>query len=286
MTGGGCGIVVGGVDLFERFGLRLTGESSVGPPPLKRYEVDVPGGDGSIDLTDALAGGPAYGNRECELVLRGSFATAAEFERARTGLSNLLHGRRLDFELGADPGYTYAGRFEVAEAGLRTRSACVRLKVTADPYKLKEARTYRVNAAGGIVVTLESGRMPVCPTWEFASETIVAAGGVSARMQPGSYRVNDLWLREGTNEVYVNSYLGDGNVPSGRYAADAASAHAGRRLSDLIWEGVRSGAVAASDWGLDTLEMHGEERVVDAEFSVDAGSEKYAVYIRYDWKDL
>lgn len=286
MSVGGCRAVVGGVDLQERFGLVMTDESVLGPPPLKRCEVDVPGGDGSIDLSDALSGGPVYGNREHSLVLRMEVGGPREFERVKTEVSNLLHGRRLRYELTCDPGYSYEGRFEVDEYYSRLRSGCIRLKVAADPYKLREACTYRVNAAGGIVVTLESGRRPVCPTFEFSSETIVACGDVVAQMQPGSYKVNDLWLHEGVNELYLNSYLGHGNVAAERYRGAVIADHARNRISDLIWEGVRSGAVTVSDWTLDTVEMHANERIIDAEFSVDGDSDRYAVFIQYDWKDL
>lgn len=282
----GCRAVVGGVDLQERFGLVMTDESVLGPPPFKRCEVDVPGGDGSIDLSDALSGGPVYGNREHVFVLRMEVGGPREFERVKTEVSHLLHGRRLRYELTCDPGYSYEGRFEVDEYYSRMRSGCIRLKVAADPYKLKERCTYRVNAAGGIVVTLESGRRPACPTFEFASETIVACGDVVAQMQPGSYKVNDLWLHEGVNELYLNSYLGEGNVAAEEHMGVVVEDVWDRRVSDLMWEGVRGGAALVEDWERDTVEMHWDERVVDAEFAVSAESERYAVYVQYEWEDL
>lgn len=279
----GCRLVVGGVDLQKEYGLVLTDESEVSPPKLKRYETDVPGG-GAIDLTDALSGDAAFAPREMSLVL--ALDVDGGFERVKTSLSSLLHGRRLDFRLTSDPDYTYTGRFEIDEYYCKMHAGRIKVGVRADPYKLLKTCAYRVNAAGGIVVTLESGRMPVCPVFEFSSETIVAAGDVYARMQPGTYRVNDLWLREGVNEVYLNSYLGPGNVPMSRYASSAIEDCRTRRVSDLMWEGIRGGAVLIGDWELDTVAMHEGTLLIEAQHAVSADSERYAVYIEYDWKDL
>ena len=46
------GVVVNGVDLEARYGLRLTGDSEFGPPAPKSYLLDLPGGDGSLDVTE------------------------------------------------------------------------------------------------------------------------------------------------------------------------------------------------------------------------------------------
>ena len=276
-------MVIGGYRAFDDLGLKLLRDMQLGEPEPKFEYIDIPGGNGVIDLTEASAGDVLYSNREHSF----SFDVDGDFEAERTRIANLIHGRRLEYTVPVDPGYVYTGRFRLDEsAEIRPGRGRIKLSVDADPYKLKETCTYRLNAAGGIVVTLESGRMPVCPVFEFASETIIACGEVYARMQPGSYKVNDLWFREGVNEIYINSYLGHGNVAAERYADAAVSDYAARRISDLIWEGVRSGAVIASDWALDTVMMHGDERIADSAFAVGAEDERYAVYVQYDWKDL
>lgn len=256
------------------------------PPQGKFYTIDIPGGNGVIDVTEALAGDVVFSNRRHVITMTHE-NPEVDFERVKTKVMNAWNGRRLKYRLSRDPGYTYDGRFSVtAFSDDFEPFPVITVTIDAQPYKSKGVQTFRVNAAGGIVVTLESGRMPVCPTFEFASETIVDANGCFARMQPGSYKINDLWLSEGTNEIYLNSYLGDGNVPMSTYADDLIGDYARNRISDLIWDGVRAGAVLISDWELDTIGMHAGERIVDAEFGVSAESERYAVYIDYDWRDL
>lgn len=282
----GCRLVVGGVDLCERFGLYLTDESVTGPPPLKRYEVDVPGGDGTIDLTDALTGEPVYSNRECSFVLRSEVASPSEFERIKTGLSNLLHGRRLDYGLTADPGYTYTGRFEVDEYYSKMRSGCIRLKVTADPYKLKETVTYRVNAAGGVTVDLPCGRRRVCPTIEVGRSALVSMGGRTWRLEPGASRIRDLWLSGEANEVTVDTYPGYCVTYWTDYAEKTWADLAGKR-----WSAIGAGgrplqeSPAWTDYAGKTWAGLAGKRWVELMHPAAPGDE-YAAYIQYDWEDL
>ena len=50
----------------------------VGLPDIKTQSESVPGADGEIDLTDALTGGPVFGNRQIKL--RFCFAPTGDFE--------------------------------------------------------------------------------------------------------------------------------------------------------------------------------------------------------------
>lgn len=278
-------VTVDGVPLCATFGLIMQ-SCSEGEPEPKTYEVDVPGGNGSLDLTEALSGDVVFANRKFEFAFAFPDGRSVLSEML-TRLRSFLHGRRLPFELSWDEGYEYAGRFSVSSIErIAKRAGTIAVSASVEPYKLKETCTYRVNAAGGIVISLESGRMPVCPTFEFASETIVACGDAYARMQPGSYRVNDLWLHEGVNEIYLNSYLGDGNVTAERYMGDAVAMHAGERISDLIWDGVRGASLVVEDWANDTVSMHERELIVDTAHAVETDTEKFAVYVQYPWKDL
>lgn len=276
---------IDGAPLCASFGLVLMSCEETEPAP-KTYVVNIPGGNGVLDLTESLSGDTAYQNREFRFVL-AAFDGRVELSRILTRLRSFLHGKRLTFAVSWDEGYEYIGRFSVAEsARVAKTSGTITLAVDAEPYKLKETCTYRVNAAGGIMIALESGRMPVCPTFEFASETIVACGDTYAQMQPGSYKVNDLWLHEGINEIYLNSYLGDGNVTAERYQDDTIAMHADERISDLIWEGVRGAALTIEDLVNDTIAMHADDLIIDTAHAVSTDTEEFAVYINYPWKDL
>lgn len=280
------GVTIGGKHTYRDLGLVLVdGSEKIGLPEIQTYNIEVPGRDGLLDLTEALNGEVAYKNRECSW----QFADAREYgERtaALVELANMLHGRKLAFKLDDRPEYTGTGRF-TAEIGENRRGYTVlNVKADCEPYFSKGVKTLRVNAAGGIKITVESGRKPVCPTFEFQSETIVLADGIHARMQPGTYKVSDLWLHQGRNEIYLNSYLGYGNVPISKYAESPISEHKDALISDLMWEGVRGAAVQVEDWASDTVRAHADTIIGEAEYTVSTDSEEFAVYIQYDWSDL
>lgn len=85
----------------------------VSAQPKTRY-IDIPGANGSIDLTDALAGRASLSNRE------GSFEfyvlndySGYNWVRVYREVSNYLHGRKMRMTLEDDPNYYYEGRFSV-----------------------------------------------------------------------------------------------------------------------------------------------------------------------------
>ena len=282
----GKGVRIGGKHTFRDLGLILIdGSESIGLPEVQSYTIEVPGRNGLLDLTEALNGEVAYKNRVCSW----QFADAREYgERtaALVELANMIHGRKLDFVLDDRPEYTGTGRFTAEIEENYKGYTILNVEADCEPYFSKGTKTLRVNAAGGIKVTVESGRMPVCPTFEFQSETIVSADGVYARMQPGTYKVNDLWLHQGKNEIYINSYLGDGNVPISTFENAPISAYANFLISELMWEGIRGAAVKIEEWVQDTIILQQGTVIGETEYAVNTDTEQFAVYINYEWSDL
>jgi hypothetical protein len=220
------------------FGLLLSDAKLPLPAPKTAF-VDVPGGDGAIDLSEALGGGAVYADREMEFVFHP--VGAVGIEQLKTQLAARFHGRSLPFSIDTDPGYTYVGRFCVeAEADGNGTVDRIIIKVVARPYKSKGARTLVFNAAGGVIVNLPAGRRRVCPVFEFKTEAFVQMGEVYARMQPGTWQVRGLFISGQSNEVYVNSLLGTGDMTWGDLADSCASfaqLHA-KRWSDLAWRDI------------------------------------------------
>ena len=168
-------LIVNGVDLSIRFQMVLLDGYTLEPPEPKTYTVDIPGGNGVIDLTEALTGDVAYKNRKQEFTF--AVIDVKNFEKVKTEVSNFLHGRAFDYTMTMDPGYTYHGRFSVDsyshEAYANGLLGQFKIKVDADPYKLKEHCAYRLNATGGKLYRFESGRRPVHPTIECTQPTII-----------------------------------------------------------------------------------------------------------------
>ena len=93
-------LIVDGTDLTTKYGLILADGYALDPPEPKTYTVDIPGGDGVIDLTDSLLGDTAYKNRKMELEFYIIGLTdAQEFEAKMTDVKRYLHGNHLISEL-------------------------------------------------------------------------------------------------------------------------------------------------------------------------------------------
>ena len=97
-------LIVNGVDLSIRFQMVLLDGYTLEPPEPKTYTVDIPGGNGVIDLTEALTGDVAYKNRKQEFTF--AVIDVKNFEKVKTEVSNFLHGRAFDYTMTMDPGYT------------------------------------------------------------------------------------------------------------------------------------------------------------------------------------
>lgn len=82
------------------------------PPTVKTNMVNIPGGDGVLDLTTAIAGRPTYNNRT------GSWTFYVQngyrdWSALYSEIMVYLHGQEYRAILEDDPGYFYEGRFSV-----------------------------------------------------------------------------------------------------------------------------------------------------------------------------
>ena len=202
-------LIVDGVDLSITFGLVLLDGYTLSPPEPKTYTVDIPGGDGVIDLTQSLTGDVAYNNREQEFNF--VVVNPQDFEQVKTKFSNFLHGKEFDYQITMDPDYTYHGRFTVTDYAHSKYAypgivGTFTVSVSAEPYKLKKKMSYSLNATGGKMFRLESGRKPVHPIIECTQPCKVRWNDKVVQVPTGTYRLNDVLFTEGFNEIYINSF--------------------------------------------------------------------------------
>ena len=290
-------ISVGGVDLGARFGAFLTSDTTLPAPEPKAYTVDIPGGNGCIDLTEALTGDVAFKNRSITLSL--AFPDVGDWEAVKTEVYSMLHGRRLPFILGCDPGYTYTGRFAVKSDGFLgsfpSGTGVMSVSVDADPYKLRERCSYRLNATGGRLYRLESGRRPVHPTIECDSACWVTWQGKTITVPPGAFVLRDVVFREGWNEIYVNSQplwlelwgdLSEGGKDAMTWGQAGAFRWDGLHRLGLAEDAPQCWAdVADSRWA--DLGAGGADPRRWTELDYRHGTvADSTVYLSYDWEDL
>lgn len=304
-------LIVNGVDLSERFGMILADGYTLAPPSLKTYTVDIPGGNGKLDLTESLLGNTAYNNREHEFVfyvvdpddtdiiqidsglVKTVRTSVRNYESLKTEISNFLHGKSFDYLMTMDPGYTYHGRFSISEYNHSMYAngllGAIKVKIDANPFKMKEAQVYRIDGLGGRTVYLASGRMRVRPTIESDGLVKVIHKNKLVVLQQGSWTINDLLFEDGTNEIYFNTYdirnlkwgdLKTNSVTWGDFKT--------RRLYEW-YKSNGDGTYVIKTWAdlsEKTWSDMSVEKWVDQSYLTDVDVSIKPVYIKYDWGDL
>lgn len=81
-------------------------------PTQKTQYIDIPGADGSIDLTESLTPYPVYNNRtgSLEFIVMNGYES---WDVKLSMINNFLHGKKMRAILEDDPSYYYEGRFTV-----------------------------------------------------------------------------------------------------------------------------------------------------------------------------
>lgn len=104
------------------------------PPATKTQYVDLPGGNGQIDLTEALTGYPVYENRtgSHEFYVENGYK---EWSDLYSEIMNYLHGKSMEAFLEDDPYYVYVGRFEVNEWKSDKWNSIITIDYNVYPYK-------------------------------------------------------------------------------------------------------------------------------------------------------
>lgn len=278
-------LTIGDKNTFEDFGLTIT-NWKLKPPEPKTYYIDIPGGDGAIDLTTALTGDVFYRNRSQKFTFQLLYPE--DYEKVKTELSNYLHGKHFQYRIDFDPDYVYEGRFSINSYDSVPNKGIIVIDIDADPYKTKEKITFRVNAAGGITVRLPSGRKAVSPIIEVYRKSIVSMGDLVVILGPGTWQIPDLWFTMGYNELYINTYIDNsGNVFWSDVQDQTWESIAHLRWSDIIWDDSIPRADPSWESIMDkTWEEVQDKRWLELQYDIDPATEEYAAYVQYDWKDL
>lgn len=105
-------ITIGDKNTWDDWHLIPASRPLFNPPSVKENMVDIPGGDGVLDLTASLAGRPTYNNRSGSW----TFYVQNGFKDWTVLYSEImvyLHGQEFKAVLEDDPAYYYEGRFSV-----------------------------------------------------------------------------------------------------------------------------------------------------------------------------
>lgn len=104
------------------------------PPPVKTNYIEIPGGDGVLDLSTSLTGRPTYGNRtgSWEFYVENDFKDWSELY---SEIMVYLHGQSFHAILEDDPAYYYEGRFSVNQWKSDKNWSRIVIDYNVGPYK-------------------------------------------------------------------------------------------------------------------------------------------------------
>ena len=105
-------ITIGSKNTWDDWHLIPATRPLFNPPTVKTNMVNIPGGDGVLDLTTSLAGRPTYNNRPGSrtFYVQNGFK---DWSALYSEIMVYLHGQELRAILEDDPAYFYEGRFSV-----------------------------------------------------------------------------------------------------------------------------------------------------------------------------
>lgn len=199
----------GNIASYDEFGLMLT-DVAIEPPEPKRELQDIPGMDGTLDLSYEASDEIKFRNRDIRL----SFAKAdysRRWEEIFTEIVNRLHGRHFEVSLDPDAGWYWDAFVTVKNPRTVRNKGTLQVVCDAYPYKLKRQQTiYTVQAAAqGASVACRNSRMKVLPEFETTGTCQIRLGDTIKSVPPGKYVFSDIAFTEGDNEVTVT---GSGTV--------------------------------------------------------------------------
>lgn len=182
------GVTFNGLHSFRNYRLLPTSAPVITPPEVKTHYIEVPGADGSLDLTEALTGYPTYGDRKGTFNYQ-FYAPKSEWYNVYNDIVHDLNGVSADVILDEDAQYYYKGRLVVGTPTYGKYKATIQITGTfkSDKYVNDEysgndwlwnpfdfnngiAREYyKIHVRNSKTVTLIGSELIVCPKFTLES---------------------------------------------------------------------------------------------------------------------
>lgn len=197
------------------------------PPSVKTNYIEIPGADGSLDVTTAIAGRPLFNNRT------GSWSFYVEngfkdWSVLYSEIMMYLHGQEMRAVLEDDAAYFYVGRFSVNQWKSDPGNSMIVINYNVDPYKYYSTsdedwlwdpfnfetgliRYYKnLVVLNSLTVNVVGDVMETIPTIVCSTDSVsVTFNGVTHQLARGSNRFNDFVISGDENEF---TFTGNGTI--------------------------------------------------------------------------
>ena len=153
------GAEINGVNTLDEYGLMLCADLKIGEPKLKQNLVDIPGGDGALNMSYSPQGRAVYEMRAISFSL---FKPCVETERETlvNTLRNLWHGQVVKLVLPNDTTHYWQGILAIGDISGYNKGV-IPVSMIAEPYKYAADGTVVEwspdDVESGDIVTFEAG---------------------------------------------------------------------------------------------------------------------------------
>lgn len=185
----------------EKWGLILSSKDIPRATPKTNY-IDIPGGDGSIDLTEAT-GEVKYNDRTLTFVFT-MLDSIKDREKKLEDIANYLSGKKFKITTWDDLDYYYIGRIQINEFKTNKSIGLLTLEANCEPYKYKRYKTtyiYEINGLKSILVPNERKR--VIPLITTSSEMLITYQDNTYSLSKGTHQVLNIYFDRGIYELNV-----------------------------------------------------------------------------------
>lgn len=146
------------------------------PPKPKTTYIDIPGGNGSLDLSESLTGYPVYENRTGSFKFR-VMNDYVEWYQRYSEIMNYIHGQTVKAILADEPDWFYTGRFTVDSWASGDTWSLITISYNVNPYKwalqtsIEDWEWDPFNFESGIITDTTFGNISINSTSAWVTKT-------------------------------------------------------------------------------------------------------------------
>lgn len=184
----------------------------VQPAKPKLNIVNVPGADGSKDLSAQPGGRVVFEDRE--IVWTFALYPGEKWHAKHMEVSNYLNGLSCNITLDDDPEYFYSGRLSVDKYNIDGLLRQIVIRAICRPYKLKQEETTVTATLTSAFqeIVLSNDRKPVVPTITVTTQTELRWNDTTYTLEAGTHKVLDIELLEGSSLLEARVTGGTGSI--------------------------------------------------------------------------
>ena len=164
-------------------------------PAVKENYVDVPGGNSSLDLTEAVSG---VTFNDGQIIFKFTFFK----EDNKNRMKNDLHGEKLKIILEREPEYCYDGRLFCRDGDYTGNIYELYIDARVAPYKQERQMTVHTEEiTSSKEIILINDRMPSMPSITVSGNISITFNNCSFRLTDGTYAIPEITLTGGINRI-------------------------------------------------------------------------------------